>query len=234
MRSLFFITVVFCVTAQLKAQTGAEKIASQLCICAQEHDYAKHVAILKSNNQEAIRGDFEKIEFIFRETKRCAKRQAKLTPEEGKRIPEEEIDVALAKNCPDVKYLAEQYRLVSAQIMKEEREKDIEDRLKVINEFAQAKNQDSVSYYIKSFISNYGRFESFVFSLIECYYLAGDFSNGNFEAEVLIEQFVQEMYFHDDRTDQSVPLKDFVKKRLIDLATKYKQTEIVEAAKSKL
>lgn len=234
MKLLICFAVLFNLSAISFAQTGPEKIAASFCECSKEHDYATHVEILKSNDKAAIRADFDNIELIYRETKRCSKRSVKLTPEEGKKVPEGEIEAALSKNCPDVLYLAEQYRKISNEIDKEERIVDIDARLAVIDGFAKAKQKDSVAYHIANFISYYGRAEEFIFSLIESYFIVGDFENGNNEASGLISCISNDDFYYDTRADKSVPLKEYVKTRIIQLARKYKQQKIVDLANSKL
>lgn len=232
----YLITLIGLITLinSSTAQTAPEKVAAAFCECSKQHDYAKHIEILKSNDKAAIRADFENIELIYRETKRCAKRSVKLTPEEGRKVPEDEIEAALGKNCPDVLFLGEQYRKISNEIDKEERIKDIDARLAIIDGFVKAKQKDSVAFYIADFISYYGRSEDFVFTLIESYYKVEDLENGNNEATGLISCISNEDFFYDTRVDKSVPLKEYVKTRIIQLAKKYKQQKIVDLANSKL
>lgn len=234
MKPLTISIVFFNLSILTFAQTGPEKVAAALCECSKEHDYAKHVEILKSNDKQAIRADFENIELIHRETKYCAKRTVTLTPEEGRKVPENEIEVALGKNCPDVLYLGEQYRKIRHDIEKEERIEDIEARFAMIDRFVKAKQTDSVAFYITDFIDYYGRSEDFIFILIESYYKGGDIANGNNEASGLISSISNEDFFYDTREDKNIPLTEYIKTRIIQLARKYKQEAIVDLANSKL
>ena len=51
MKKIFMLNLFIVFSSTFYAQTAAEKVALGLCECSKEHDYASHVAILKSNNQ---------------------------------------------------------------------------------------------------------------------------------------------------------------------------------------
>lgn len=216
------------------AQTGPEKVAAELCKCSKQFDYPNYISIINSNDKAAIRANFEEMSEIINQTKVCARNNVKLTAEEGKRVPEAAISAALKANCPEVDELYVKFRAVRIQFEKEEEKKEIDARFNVIDGFVIAKQKDSVAFYINDFIYYYGRSDEFILDLIERYYQVGDFDSGNREAEILVEGMSYEGYIYDARENKSVPMKEYIKTKLLALAKKYKQQIIVDLANAKL
>jgi hypothetical protein len=234
MRLLTILTVFLNLSIITFAQTGPEKVAAELCKCSKQYDFPKYITIINSNDKAAIRANFEEMSEIISQTKVCARNNVKLTAQEGQRVPETEIAAALKANCPEVDELYVKFRTVRIQFEKEEEKKEIDARFAVIDGFVKAKQKDSVAFYITDFIYYYGRSDEFIFDLIERYYQVGDIENGNKEAEILIEGMSYEGYIYDSREDKTIPMKEHVKTKIIALAKKYKQQEIVDLANSKL
>jgi hypothetical protein len=218
----------------LSAQTGPEKVATELCKCSKQYNYPKYIAIINSNDKATIRAKFEEMSEIISQTKVCARNNVKLTAQEGQRVPETEIAAALKANCPEVDELYVKFRTVRIQFEKEEEKKEIDARFAVIDGFVKTKQKDSVAFYITDFIYYHGRSDEFIFDLIERYYQVGDLENGNSEAEILIEGMSYEGYIYDTREDKTIPMKEHVKTKIVALAKKYKQQTIVDSANSKL
>ena len=216
------------------AQTGPEKVATELCKCSKQFDYPNYISIINSTDKASIRTNFEEMSEIISQTKVCARNNVKLTAQEGQRVPETEIAAALKANCPEVDELFVKFRIVRIQIEKEEEKKEIDARFRVIDGFVLAKQKDSVAFYISDFIYYYGRSDEFILDLIERYYQVGDFVNGNSEVEILIEGMSYEGYIYDAREDKSIPMKEYVKAKITALAKKYEQLEIVDLVNSKL
>jgi hypothetical protein len=234
MKYLIILIVLITSIKSLNAQTGPEKVATELCKCSKQYDFPKYITIINSNDRAVIRNNFEEMSEIVSQTKICARNNVKLTAQEGQRVPETEIAAALKANCPEVDELYVKFRTVRIQFEKEEEKKEIDARIADIDGFVNAKQKDSVAFYITEFIYYHGRSDEFIFDLIERYYQVGDLENGNSEAEILIEGMSYEGYIYDAREDKTIPMKEHVKTKIIALAKKYKQQTIVDFANSKL
>ncbi len=91
-------------------QTAPEKVAAAYCECSKTNDISGYVRIFRAGDKKVIAENKLQIDDLFWSLKRCAKSNVILTPEENKKVPENEITDALNKNCPDVNYFMEQAR----------------------------------------------------------------------------------------------------------------------------
>lgn len=224
---------LFIATFQASAQTGPEKVALALCECSNGFEVQKYINLFESNDQTRLRNELDNISEVCTQIKVCAKRSVKLTPEEGRKVPENEIAASLQANCPEVDQIFTKNRELRIKVEKEQEKVEIDERFKIIDVFVASKQKDSVKFHIDNLIYYFGRNDLFVFKIIESYYRVGDFVNGNSEAEILIDGLNDGYYLYDSREDKSIPFDDYARTLIVNLAEKYKQNHIVERAKSK-
>jgi len=229
-KSIFFIAIGL-LTLSCTAQTAPEKVAAAFCECSKTPEYAAAVKLLKSGDSVLIRQRFEEISTQFFLSKRCAKNKVVLTKEENRKVPEEEIEAALNKNCPDVAFLGNEYRRISWIIDQEQKQLDLATRHKKIEQHIAKKEIDSVQYELSDYRSMYGFESENGPKIVSYYYQIGDFANGNAVALELIEAAKNDYIIYDDRADKSISINDFVRNGLLEQAKKYKQQEVLDALK---
>jgi hypothetical protein len=110
------ILLLFCsLNVVVFAQTGPEKVAAAYCECSKTIDISPYVAIFKKGDKKVIHDNYDAIIEVRGNLKRCAKEHAVLTPEENRKVDEQEIRAAMSKNCPDVQYFLEQFQKMLAE-----------------------------------------------------------------------------------------------------------------------
>ncbi|MFT5859232.1 MAG: hypothetical protein ACI865_001332 [Flavobacteriaceae bacterium] len=211
----------------VNSQTAEEKIALAFCECSDEKVYQNYVDLLNSGDIELIRSMVDSMQALFFTTKRCAKKKAMLSEEEHNgRISEDGIGEALIKHCPNVEFVHREYRRISWEVEREERDRDIEERLSNVERYIEAAQNDSARLELEQFTDWYGTDFS-VDRIIKFYYQLGDYTTANNIVKPLIEELNEDWEISESYEKEKAANRAFLKDEFLTLAKKHAQTEII-------